>query len=140
MQRTPARILVVDDFGPWLAFVEDCLGQDTTLRIIGLAVDGVEAVAKARELRPDLILLDLGLPKLSGIDAAVQIRRLAPASMILFLTECSDPDVVQAALGAGGSGYILKSAATRDLLVAVKAVLRGDCFVSPDLYPYGDPT
>ena len=133
LQTSFVRILVVDDFAPWQAFVRMHLGQDPTLRVIGFASDGLEAVQKALELQPDLILMDINLPGLNGIEAALQIQALAPRSAILFLSEDSDPDVVQAALSVGGRGYILKSKVTRDLVVGTETALRGKRFVSPGL-------
>jgi DNA-binding NarL/FixJ family response regulator len=128
-----ARILVVDDFAPWLAFVQTCLRQELNSCIIGFAVDGVEAVRKATELQPDLVLLDVGLPRLNGIEAAQQIRKSVPNCAILFLSEVSDCDVVRVVLGSGARGYVLKSEAIRDLATAVQAILEGKRFVSYDL-------
>jgi len=89
----------------------------------------LEAVRKAEELQPDLILLDIGLPKLNGIEAARQIEKLCPRSRILFLSEQSSTDVVQEALNTGGYGYVVKSDAGTELLSAVDAVVRGEQFV-----------
>jgi CheY-like chemotaxis protein len=133
LQASFVRILVVDDFTPWQLFVQTFLGQDPNLSIIAFASDGLEAVQKAGELEPDLILMDIRLPGLSGIEAALQIQELAPQSAILFLSQDSDPDVVHAALSAGGRGYILKSKVARDLVAGVEAVLGGKSFVSPGL-------
>jgi len=100
------------------------------LLVIGVASDGLEAVQKAEELRPDLILLDIGLPSLNGIEVARQIRKLSPKSKILFVSQESCADVVQGALGTGAQGYVLKIDAERKLLEGVNAVLRGEQFVS----------
>ena len=140
LQGSLVRILVVDDFAQWQVLVQIHLGQNPNLRIVGLAFDGLEAVQRAVELKPDLILMDVGLPKLSGIEAALQIQKHAPGSAILFLSQHSDPAVVQAALGAGGRGYILKSNAIRDLLAAIEAVVCGKRFVSRGLIDGDDWT
>ena len=100
------------------------------MRVIGVASDGLEAVQKAEELQPDLILLDIGLPSLNGIEVARQIRKLSPKSKILFVSQESSVEMVQGALGTGAQGYVLKSDAERELLEAVNAVLRGVQFVS----------
>jgi CheY-like chemotaxis protein len=99
------------------------------LRVIGVASDGLEAVQKAEELQPDLIVLDIGLPSLNGIEVARQIRKLSPRSKILFVSQESSADVVQGALGTGAQGYVLKSDAGKELLEGVNAVLRGEQFV-----------
>jgi DNA-binding NarL/FixJ family response regulator len=99
------------------------------LRVIGVASDGLEAVQKAEELQPDLILLDIGLPSLNGIEVARQIRKFSPKSKILFVSQESSADVMQGALDAGAHGYVLKSDARRELLEGVNAVLRGERFV-----------
>ena len=91
--------------------------------------DGLEAVQKAQELKPDLIVLDIGLPKLNGIEAAQRIRRLSPQSKILFVSQESSADVVQKAFSLGGCGYVVKMEAAGELLAAVDAVLRGEQFV-----------
>ena len=106
------------------------LEENPEVRVIGEAVDGVEAVQKAVEFQPDLILLDSDLPKLSGIEAARQIRKIAPKSKILFLSQDSNPEVVQDAFGLGARGYVTKSDAARELLTAVKAVGLGKQYVS----------
>ena len=95
--------------------------------------DGLEAVQKAEELRPDLIVLDIGLPKLNGIEAARRIRQVSPNSKIVFLTMDNSPDVAQAALSTGAQGYVHKARAQSDLLPAIDAVLRGEQFVSNKL-------
>ena len=107
------------------------LQQKAVLQIIGEAADGLEALEKAKELQPDLILLDVGLPKLNGLEVARRLPLLTPAK-ILFLSSLSDPDLVQQSLSLG-SGYVHKVHAQRDLLPAIEAVLRGEQFVSPDL-------
>ena len=91
--------------------------------------DGLEAVREAQRLQPDLILLDIGLPTLNGLDAARRIRTLSPASKIVFVTQESSADVVQEALKIGASGYVAKADAGRELIAAVTAVLRGEQFV-----------
>jgi DNA-binding NarL/FixJ family response regulator len=124
------RVLVVDDYARWRDFVLEKLRENHNLRVIGVASDGLEAVQKAEELQPDLILLDIGLPSLNGIEVARQIRKLSPKSKILFVSQESSADIVQGALGTGAQGYVLKSDAGRELLEGVNAVLRGEQFVS----------
>jgi len=106
------------------------LGAHEHLQIVGEAADGPEAVQKARALKPDLVLLDLGLPTLNGVDAAHQIGRTTPDAKIIFVTQNRDADVMNAALSNGARGYVFKPRAGRDLLPAIRAVLRGGTFVS----------
>ena len=124
------RILVVDDFEPWRKQVCAMLQTDPELRVVADAEDGLDAVQKAKELKPDLILLDIGLPKLDGLEAASRIRQVAPDAAIIFLTQNNDKDMVRAAMGTGARGYVLKTDAGRELLPAVAGVLGGDDFVS----------
>jgi DNA-binding NarL/FixJ family response regulator len=124
------RILVVDDFEPWRQQVCGILQTRPELHVVAEAADGLEAVRKAQELKADLILLDIGLPNLNGLEAANQICQVAPDAKIIFLTQNSDRDVVQAALTTGARGYVQKQNATTELLPAVEAVLRGQGFVS----------
>ncbi len=127
---TPFRILVVDDFVPWRNYLVEKVGQNPASQIVGVASDGAEAVLKAAELHPDLIVIDVSLPDLSGITAAARIRGLSPESKILFVSQDLDFDVALAALDAGGSGYVVKSDAGDELLTAVEAVMSGKRFVS----------
>lgn len=122
------RILVVEDFAPFLQFISSTLAARRDLQVVGGVSNGLEAVQKALELRPDLILLDIGLPGLNGIEAARQIRKLVPESKIIFLTQESSPDVVQEAFRLGAWGYVVKANAASDLLVAVEAVVSGKPF------------
>ena len=126
-------VLVVEDFDPFRQFVCSTLGKRPELEIVGEASDGLEAVYKAEELQPDLILLDIGLPSLNGIEAAQRIRKLSPRSEILFVSQESSVDVVQEALSLGAAGYIAKVDAGSDLLAAVAAVRQGRQFISSRL-------
>jgi DNA-binding NarL/FixJ family response regulator len=129
MTRT-MRILIVDDFEPWRSFVASLLQKNPEWQIICEVSNGLEAVQKAKESQPDLIVLDIGLPKLNGIEAAPSIRRVAPESKILFLSANRSSEVAAAALNAGGNGYVVKSDGTSELLMAVETVLQGKRFVS----------
>ena len=124
------RVLVVEDFLPFRQFVCSRLGTKPELQVVAEASDGLEAVQKAEELKPDLILLDIGLPTLNGIDAARQIRKLSPQSKIIFLSQESSADVIEAALSLGALAYVVKTRAESDLLAAVDSVLLGKRFVS----------
>jgi DNA-binding NarL/FixJ family response regulator len=130
VQVSSVRILVVEDFAPFLQFISTTLATRQDLQVICEVSDGLEAVRKAQELRPDLILLDIGLPSLNGIEAARQIRKLVPESKIIFLTQESSDDVVEEALRLGAYGYIIKIKAKRDMLAAVETVISGKQFVS----------
>jgi DNA-binding NarL/FixJ family response regulator len=127
------RVLVVDDNEPFRRFVRATLSTKPELKIISEASDGLEAVQKAVELQPALIVLDIGLPGLNGLEAARRIRKLSPQSTILFLSQESSPDIVQEALCLGALGYVMKAHAAVDLLIAVEAVLRNEQFVSSGL-------
>jgi DNA-binding NarL/FixJ family response regulator len=106
---------------------------DAESAAIGEAPDGATAVQKAGDMRPDLILLDIGLPVLGGLDAARQIRTLAPQSRILFVSQESSREIVEGVLELGARGYVVKSDVMRELLCAVKAVARGERYLSSSL-------
>lgn len=124
------RVLVVEDFEPFRRYVCSMMGDGSQLQVICEVSDGLEAVQKAQELQPDLILLDIGLPGLNGIGAARQIRKLAPQSKVLFVSQESSADVIEEALSSGALGYVVKAHAGNELLVAVEAAREGRQFVS----------
>jgi DNA-binding NarL/FixJ family response regulator len=124
---------VAENFAAWRFFLLQKIRENPNLSVVGVASDGLEAVLKAEELQPDLILLALGLPKQDWIETARRIRKVAPETKILFLSHELDFDVAREALSAGGHGYIVKSDADSELLAAVEAVLRGKKFVSSRL-------
>jgi DNA-binding NarL/FixJ family response regulator len=131
------RILVVDDHEPFRRFVSSTLSEQTNLRVIGEVADGLEAVHQAEALQPDLILLDIGLPRLNGIDAARRIRELAPSARIIFLTQESSADVVREAFSLGAWGYVIKIQAGQELLIAVESVMQNKQFRSSVLDGHG---
>jgi DNA-binding NarL/FixJ family response regulator len=124
---------VVDDSEPFRRFARSTVGQRAEFQIVGESSDGLEAVRSAAEFRPDLILLDIGLPKLNGIEAARRIRELSPKSKILFFSENRSPEIVGEALSTGAGGYLLKSDAARELFAAMDAVLQDKPFRSSSL-------
>jgi DNA-binding NarL/FixJ family response regulator len=124
------RVLVVDDYVPFRRFVCSMLGKMPELQIVAEISDGSEAVQKAKQLQPDLILLDIGLPTINGIEAARQIRKLSPGSKIIFISQESSADVVEEGLALGAVGYVVKAHAGSELLSAVGAVLEGRQFIS----------
>ena len=127
---TTIWILVVDDYEAWRRFVSTTLLKVPQMRVIGEAFDGPSAVRSAQQLRPDLVVLDIGLPGLNGIEVARRIRELRLHSRILFLSENRSRDLADEALRAGGDGYVVKSDVARELLLAVEAALRHQQFVS----------
>jgi DNA-binding NarL/FixJ family response regulator len=127
------RILVADDFGPWRHFVSTILQKQPGWQVVSEASDGPEAVESAEEVAPDLIVLDIGLPKLDGIQAARQIRTLTPSSKILFLSGYESVKVVEEALSTGASGYVVKLDAESELVRAVETIFQGKRFVSSRL-------
>ena len=133
MDPSTIRVLVVDDYAPWSRFICSKLQKYPQLRVVGEASDGLDAVQKAKKLQPDLILLDIGLPGINGIEAARRIREQVPKSKIFFVTANDSPDIAEAALHTGAGAYVIKSDAGSDLLPAVEAVLQGKRFVSPRL-------
>jgi DNA-binding NarL/FixJ family response regulator len=127
------RVLVVDDYEPWRRHVSSLLRNSLRWQVVGEASDGLEAVQKATALQPDLILLDIGLPKQNGVQAARHILEIDPRSKILFLTEYRSWDIAEVALCAGARGYIVKSDATFELLPALEAIAMNGRFVSAKL-------
>ena len=127
------RVLVVDDSEPWCRFVSGVVATEQEWQLIGEASDGLEAVDMAQHLQPDLILLDIGLPKLNGLEAARQIHAVAPKAKILYVSENRSREIADAALTNGAGGYVVKSDAGKDLLPAIRAVLEGKRFISTSL-------
>jgi DNA-binding NarL/FixJ family response regulator len=116
-------ILLVDDFEPWHAVIKLFVKLNSLLQIIDTAANGVEAIEKARLLQPNLVLLDVGLPGISGIETASHIRRVSPGSKIIFLTENDCKTVKEMALGAGACSYVLKSDVAQQLLPAIELAI-----------------
>jgi DNA-binding NarL/FixJ family response regulator len=124
------RLLVVEDFEPFRRQVCAVLESRANFTLVGEVADGLEAVRQAAELQPDLVLLDVGLPLLNGIDAAREIRVVAPSARLLFMSlDCSTP-MVREMLRLGAHGYVDKMHAAADLLPAIETVLKGGQFVS----------
>jgi DNA-binding NarL/FixJ family response regulator len=124
--RSPlVRILLVEDFEPFRRFIRSQLQPRLDLEVIAEASDGLEAVHVAGQLQPDLILLDIGLPRLNGIEAARRIHKLCPETKIVFLSQESSADVIEEALNSGGTGYVIKANAGSELLDAIDAITDG---------------
>jgi DNA-binding NarL/FixJ family response regulator len=121
-------ILIVDDFEPWRSTVRSMLGEDPDLEVVGESSDGLDAVVMSAAIRPHLVLLDIHLPKLNGLDAARQIREVSPGTKILFLSSYHGVDLMREALKIG-AGFVVKADAARDLLPIVRAVVRNEPFV-----------
>jgi len=126
-------VLLVDDFVQFRAAVSALLTKKPELQIVAEASDGIEAVEKSRQLQPDVILLDIGLPKLNGIAAAQQIREVAPQSRIIFVTQETSADIMKEAIGSGGMGYVVKAKVESELLKAIDLVLEGKQFIGSGL-------
>jgi two-component system nitrate/nitrite response regulator NarL len=129
------RIVVVDDFELWRRTVVSILEADSEIEVIYQASDGLDAVKKCQELKPDLVVLDVGLPNLNGLEAARQIRVVSPDSKILFLSMQRSPDVISEALKIGAAGYLLKENALLHLLPTVKAAMLGEEFLQFTVFP-----
>ena len=123
------RLLLADDHTLLLEGIRLLLEPEFDL--VGSAEDGQALLAAARALKPDVILLDISMPVLNGIDAAHKLRKLQPSAKLIFLTMHSDPDFVAAAFRAGAKGYLLKRAAATELLTAIREVMKGNHYVSP---------
>jgi DNA-binding NarL/FixJ family response regulator len=127
------RILLADDHAVLRAGLRLLLSSQDGFRIVGEASTGTETLSLAERLQPDLILLDLSMPALGGLDALPALRRLSPDTRILILTMHDDPQYLRQALKSGAAGYVLKKAADIELISAVHAVMRGEVYVHPAL-------
>lgn len=133
LETSTFRVLVIDDYEPWRHFVLTALRTQPRVQVLGAVSDGLEAVKVTQELQPDIILLDIGLPTLNGIEAARRIREVSPKSKILFVSENRSWDIAEEALRTGGIGYVIKSDAGRELLPALNAAFEGRRFLSTSL-------
>ena len=133
LEESAFRVLIVDDYTPFRQFIATKLQTNPQVRVMKEARDGEEAVQQAQELQPELILLDIGLPTLNGLEAARRIKEVSPTSKIVFVTENRSTDIVEAALSTGAVGYVVKANAGSELLPAVRAVLEGKRFISVSL-------
>lgn len=118
------RILLVDDFVPWHETVRLLLKVNPALQVTSTATNGLEAIMKAQDLQPDVVLLDIGLPGINGIETATRIIRVSPDSKVIFLTEDDCPETQEKAMNTGARAYVLKSDAVRELVPALEAVLK----------------
>ena len=128
-----SAVLVVEDFGPLRKAISARLKKASQLQVIGEAADGLEAVSKAEELQPDLILMDIALPNLDGVESARQILQLIPQAKVIFVTQESSSEIVREALQLGAHGYVVKHRAAIDLMPAIRTVGQGRQFFSPGL-------
>jgi len=127
------RILLTDDHTLFRQGIRTLLASEADLEIVGEAANGGEAVEKISELRPDIILLDIGMPGLSSFEATRQIKKLRPDAKVLFLTMYDDEDYLVQCMEVGASGYVLKDSPAPQLLAAIRDVYRGGSYLSPKM-------
>jgi len=128
-QRLRPRVLIADDHGIVAEGIRALLEQ--TCDVIGIVSDGRELIAEAPRLKPDLVVLDIGMPLLNGVDAAERLKELLPATKFVFLTMQDDVNLAAAVLKLGAVGFVLKHAAGSELLNAVSQVLEGKSYITP---------
>ena len=129
---TEVRILIVDDNAAWRRFLVEEL-QRQSIQVVGTAEDGLFAIEQTRVLKPSVILMDVWMPRLNGLEATRAIGKSAPAAQVLILTNNDDAEVVQAALAAGARGYLLKSQVATELTAAIAAIVNGSVFIGSGL-------
>lgn len=137
LEMAAIRVLLVDDHEIARRGIRSVLSRDTNLDIVAETADGEEAVKKAEELQPTVILLDISLPGISGIQAARRIRVVSPETRIIFLSQHDSVQIAKDALSVGAYGYVVKSDAGHDLLTAIAAAQEGRTFVSRTLVARG---
>lgn len=125
------RVVIADDHGVVRKGIRELLTDEPDIAVVGEARDGHEAVDLALALRPDVVVMDIAMPELSGVEATRQICAAAPAVRVLALTAYADPPYVSGLLDAGASGYVLKTAESRDIVRAVRAVAAGQRMIDP---------
>jgi DNA-binding NarL/FixJ family response regulator len=135
--KTTIRVLLVDDHEVARRGIRSVLAGNPDLEVVGESADGEEAVKKTAELRPDIVLLDISLPGISGIDAARSIHKLSPETRVIFVSQHDSVRIAKDAMSFGASGYVVKSDAGRDLLAAIDAAHEGLTFVSRTLIARG---
>jgi DNA-binding NarL/FixJ family response regulator len=133
MTTSRLRVLVVEDHEPFRRVICELLQQRADLLIVGEAADGLDAIRQAEALRPDVVVLDIGLPGLSGLEVAGRIRAMVPDAKLMFVTNESSLEVVEQAFRRGAHGYVYKPRVQRDALSVLEAILRGGRFVSGGL-------
>jgi DNA-binding NarL/FixJ family response regulator len=134
---TAIRIVVVDDHEVARRGIRSVLKSDPNLEVVGEAASGEDAIKTVEELHPDIVLLDISLPGISGIDVAPGIRKASPESRIIFVSQHTSVPLARDALRRGAYGYVVKSDAGLDLLPAIEAVYEGRTFVSRSLQARG---
>jgi len=127
------RVIIADDHGVVRKGVRFLLQQENDIEIVGEAEDGRDAVRLAKDTTPDVLIMDIAMPQLNGIEAAAQITRISPTTNIVMLSMYSDEEFLIRALNAGAKGYLLKDQAEIDLVRAVRTVAQGKTFFSPDI-------
>lgn len=131
--NTPIRVLLADDHAVLRTGLRLLLTGQNEFEVVAEASTGSEALSLAERLQPDLILLDLSMPGISGMDVLPAMRKIAPSAKILILTMHDDPQYLRQTLKHGASGYVLKKAADAELISAIRAVLRGEMYVHPSM-------
>jgi DNA-binding NarL/FixJ family response regulator len=122
------RILIVDDYEPWRRYVRSILEADADLVILGESADGLDAIKQSEELQPGLVLLDIHLPSMNGLEVARQIGVVSPESKVVFVSSSQSIEVMREALKFG-AGFVMKTDAENDLLAIVQAICRNQPFV-----------
>ncbi|MHB1487273.1 MAG: response regulator [Acidimicrobiales bacterium] len=127
------RVLIADDQPLFRRGLYVVLGTEDDIEVVGEAEDGLEAIAKSEELAPDVVLMDVRMPKVSGIEATRRIRTASPSTRVLMLTVSDDEDDLFEAVKAGASGYLLKEISVEEVAAAIRAVTQGQSLISPSM-------
>jgi two-component system, NarL family, response regulator LiaR len=131
--KLKTKVLIADDHALLRESMRSLLDRQEDIEVVGEACDGVEAVKLSTELKPDIAVMDIVMPRLNGIEASKEIKRISPATAIIILTAHDDSQYVMGLLEAGAAGYLLKSSRGRDVLAAIRAVRAGESVLHPSI-------